>query len=78
MIEDVSKKIYVPPRVVAVSFQVERGFQSSNGLFTELNLLPDSQDVRYGAAANSGSSFWGGNTSSESSTGSYNSWVWRW
>lgn len=81
MIDDMSKKIYVPPRVVAVSFQVEDGFQASNGngILTHFDLLPESSNVQYGAAANSGSSFWGGSVNSESTNSSYNSsWEWHW
>lgn len=66
-------KLYQPPIIKVVAFRVEQGFYGSSpqpGL--ELPL------TGYGNAANSGSGFWGGNSSGGASNGGYGSQGFSW
>ena len=77
-----SKKPYLPPRLVAVAFKVELGNVASR-----LDFQGPFSNQEYSAAGNSGEGFWGGSSTSASgfsnegystfnSSGESGGWVW--
>lgn len=70
------KNRYLPPKVVSVSFVVERGFDMSSLV---MPVLPIIGAEAYGDANNSGADFWqGGASSTGGAMESYGSYEWNW
>ena len=70
-----SKKPYLPPRLVAVAFKVELGSASS---FVDLSFPDGGGMSSYSSAANDGESFWDNDMSSPISSESYSNGNWSW
>lgn len=78
-----TRKMYRPPQVRVVSFQIESGFAGSGG--DDLGLLFFTNGVdnttAYNDARNSGDAFWDGGTSTaagSAGTSSYGDFTWGW